>query len=124
MIRFVTADAPEQTPELRSLLDRALALDRARSEILLGAEPWFNCHGGTYELLAGLTIPDLHDLIDEATDTELLAVRPQARTLVYELPQLIEALEPLRGRGYAGLGDVRTWAKDGLPLDSGCTSPW
>jgi hypothetical protein len=108
LMRFVVGDQPDPSAELEATLSRAMGLDRAASDTIGSAEPWYDpSSAGVLSLLAGFTLDELHELIESVADDELSLARDPARTLIYDMPRIAEAIELAYGRGVAGFGPLR-----------------
>lgn len=105
---YALGDRPQPSDELAPTISRAMGLDRAASDRVGDAEPWYDPSAGLAEVLQGFSLPELHALIDEVTDPELEAARVPARSLVHDFSLVVEALELAHGRGVSGLGIART----------------
>lgn len=88
-------------------ITKAMGLDRAARDRVGEAEPWYDPSGGLMPLLEGFSLPELHALLDEVTETELAAAQAPARALVHDFGRVVEALELAHGRGVAGLGTAQ-----------------
>lgn len=108
LMRAVVGDPQEPSAELEATLTKALGLDRAASDMVGSADPWYDPRsGGALSLLTGFTLGELHGLIDSASSDEISLARDPARTLIYDVPRIAEALELAYGRGVAGFGALR-----------------
>lgn len=108
LMRLVVGDPQAPSAELEATLSRAMGLDRAASDTIGSADPWYDpSSGGPLSLLAGFTLEELHRLIDSVSEEELSAARDPARTLIYDMPRMAEVIELAYGRGVAGFGPLR-----------------
>lgn len=96
-------ERPEPSESLKSILDRALGLDRARRDAFDTARPWLEQPPDVSAMFDGLSLSELYDLASTVSTEELDRARSRAAFLVWEFPRMIELLEILGGRNFGGL---------------------
>jgi hypothetical protein len=103
--RLVARSNDDEQDDAGRLFERALGLERARTDRLAGAEPWLTSDPGTdigilSQLLGPLSMLDLA----QSSDSELDLARVEVQSLIAVITAIAPLFERLHGRGAFGLG--------------------
>ncbi|MGH2869450.1 MAG: hypothetical protein ACRDNK_18045 [Solirubrobacteraceae bacterium] len=103
--RFAAPGNDDVQDDADRLFERALGLERGRTDRLAGAEPWLTSDPGLdLAILSQLLGPlSIHELA-ESNDAELDIARGEIQSLIAVVSAVAPLLERLHGRGAFGLG--------------------
>ena len=105
--RFATRDGDGDPDEAGRLVERALGLERARTDRLAGAAPWLTNDPGI-DLAMLSEIVGSHSMLDlaETNDSQLDLARVEVQSLTGVVTAVAPLFERLHGRGAFGLGMI------------------
>ena len=105
--RFTAPDSDDEQDDAGRLVDRALGLDRARTDRLAGSEPWLTSEPAVDLALLSQIIGSQSLLeLAQSSDSQIDLARVEMQSLVNVVTAIGPLLERLHGRGAFGLGTM------------------